>query len=447
MNSSPQTKQINLTVEKMEASLLETSFIEVVAPSIIKGLIASDHLFNEYDTSIYTQEIASQLYENEQKQLSAYLDLYDKKTNALKVSYIRSRHGFGRMYPRKSLGLTSFRGKLRNSMIKDTYYDFDISNAQPAIIFNICKANDIPCKALENYNINRESILADVQNKYAVDRSSAKKLFIRLAFFGTFEGWCKENKVESPEPLQIISDIRNELTAIAQVLKEANPELYKSVLRSKKEKGACHNILGSFFALYLQHYEYMIMQKLMSWLVANTNVCNFGKSKFKVLTYEFDGIKLYKPNVDAYGGVDKLLQDINDIITELTGFNITFENKPIKDFYDVEILQETKGVSFDDVSKDFELDHCKIINKAIFIKSTELDNIFMSDKQLKVAYSHMTCEQDDLKGGVKNASFINKWLSFENPNIRRYDDVDMYPNATKCRLIYSICGSHLQWKE
>jgi hypothetical protein len=79
MNSSPQTKQINLTVEKMEASLLETSFIEVVAPSIIKGLIASDHLFNEYDTSIYTQEIASQLYENEQKQLSAYLDLYDKK--------------------------------------------------------------------------------------------------------------------------------------------------------------------------------------------------------------------------------------------------------------------------------------------------------------------------------------------------------------------------------
>ena len=89
-------------------------------------------------------------------------------------------------------------------MIEDTYYDFDISNAQPAIIFNICKANDIPCKALENYNINRESILADVQNKYAVDRSSAKKLFIRLAFSGTFEGWCKENKVESPEPLQII---------------------------------------------------------------------------------------------------------------------------------------------------------------------------------------------------------------------------------------------------
>ena len=274
-------------------------------------------------------------------------------------------------------------------MIKDTYYDFDISNAQPAIIFNICKANDIPCKALENYNINRESILADVQNKYAVDRSSAKKLFIRLAFFGTFEGWCKEHKVESPEPLQIIYDLRNELTAIAQVFKEANPELYKSVLRSKKEKGACHNILGSFFALYLQHYEYMIMQKLMTWLVANTNVCNFGKSKFKVLTYEFDGIKLYKPNVDANGGVDKLLQDINDVITELTGFNITFENKPIKDFYDVEILQEPKGVSFDDVSKEFELEHCKIINKAIFIKSTELDNIFMSDKQLKVAYSHL----------------------------------------------------------
>ena len=134
----------------------------------------------------------------------------------------------------------------------------------------------------------------------------------------------------------------------------------------------------------------------------------FGKSKFKVLTYEFDGIKVYKPNVDAYGGVDKLLQDINAIITELTGFNITFENKPIKDFYDVQIMQDINksGNAFDDVSKVFELDHCKVINKAIFIKSTELENIFMSEKQLKVAYSHMMCEQDDLKGGVKNASFI-----------------------------------------
>lgn len=432
MNSSPQPQKISLIVEKIEATLFETSFIELVQPSIIKGLITSPNLFDEYDTSIYTQELASQLYKNEQNQLRSYLDLYDKKLKAIKVSYIRSRHGFGRMYPRKSLGITSFRSLVRNSMIKDTYYDFDISNAQPAIIFNICKANDIPCKALENYNINRESILKDVQNKYAVDRSAAKKLFIRLAFFGTFEGWCEEHSVEKGEPLQIITDIRNELTTIALKLKEANPELYKSVVRSKKEKNACHNILGSFFALYLQHYEYIIMQKLMKWLIDNTNVCNFGKSKFKVLTYEFDGIKLYKPNVDAYGGVDKLLQDINDIITELTGFNITFENKPIKDFYDVPILEEPKGFTFEDVCKEFELEHCKIINKAIFIKSTELDNIFMTEKQLKTAYSHLAYKQEDLKGNFKDASFIKKWLSCENPNIRRYDDIDMYPKDIIC---------------
>ena len=103
------------------------------------------------------------------------------------------------------------------------------------------------------------------------------------------------------------------------------------------------------------------------------------------MLYPFPKISKYVClHYDAYGGVDKLLQDINTLITELTGSNITFENKPIKDFHDIQIMQDINksGNAFDDVSKIYELDHCKIINKAIFIKSTS-EIIFLCLKLLK----------------------------------------------------------------
>ena len=65
--------------------------------------------------------------------------------NCFIVNYKKARHGWGRVFPIKSLGLTSFAKKTRNTLIKDTYYDFDLKNCQPEILRNICKANDI-CK-------------------------------------------------------------------------------------------------------------------------------------------------------------------------------------------------------------------------------------------------------------------------------------------------------------
>lgn len=51
----------------------------------------------------------------------------------------------------------------------------------------------------------------------------------------------------------------------------------------------------------------------------------------------------------------------------------------------------------------------------------------MSKSQLCNAYEHIQCGFND---GIPQI-FIKKWVSF-NDNIRKYDDIDIYPDETKC---------------
>ena len=62
-------------------------------------------------------------------------------------------------------------------------------------------------------------------------------------------------------------------------------------------------------------------------------------AKLKVGSYEFDGFKLWKANVDKYkGGKRQLLKDINQKVIEFTGFNVVFDIKEPDEYYDCERL-------------------------------------------------------------------------------------------------------------
>ena len=82
------------------------------------------------------------------------------------VKYVRAKDGFGRAFVSKALGLTAFGKKTRNTFIKDLYYDFDLSNAHPAIIRNICESHNIPCNIINQYIDDRENILSDIMKTY-----------------------------------------------------------------------------------------------------------------------------------------------------------------------------------------------------------------------------------------------------------------------------------------
>lgn len=324
-------KKIPLTLSKKASLLDKMTLLEVVDKGCIKALITSDIVEKE----INNKNPAYKYYPTVTEQLVQYDKLYDKKIKAFKVPYHKpSRHKYGRVFPKKSLGLTAFAKKIRNTLIKDTYIDIDIRNAQPTIIYNLCKSNEIPCPTLEKYINNRDEILKEVIDTYDVDRSSAKDLFISLAFLGSFQGWCKELNLDGKKPIPFIIDITDELKKIAYKIKSCNEALYETARKIKETKENKSNIIGSFFALYLQEQETRIMECVIEWLKNKTKIMDFPNTSLKIGTYEFDGIKLLKENVTKYG-IDKLTNDLNKVVYDKLGFDVQFDEKPIEKFYDL----------------------------------------------------------------------------------------------------------------
>jgi hypothetical protein len=190
-------KKIELSLTKTESSFLEEiEMIEIIPIERIKALLISSFLKDYWDDNGDAHNaFVKKNYDSEVAQLTAYLKAYRKNEHGIPVKYIKPRHRWGRAFPVKSLGLTTIRRKVRNTLIHGLYKDFDIKNAQPNIILLLCKSNNINCKTIEDYCLNRDKWLGRIMKTYDCERDTAKELLIRLCFFGTFKGWLLENKI------------------------------------------------------------------------------------------------------------------------------------------------------------------------------------------------------------------------------------------------------------
>ena len=371
---------IPVELQKKASKLDKITLLEVVDVNCLTELINSNVLEEEeFNTSKYTQQLASQLYSNVKDQLIAYSRLYNKKIGAFKVPYHKpSRHKYGRVFPKKSLGLTSFSKKIRNTLLSNKYIDIDIHNAQPSILWNICNSNNIECPNLTYYINNREKVLEDIIKEYGVCRKKAKKLILSLGFLGSFRSWAADNNLKNKKSLPFITKISREFKNISEKIKIENPSLYDTARRLKNNKNKNKNILGSFFSLYLQEYETRILECVIDWLSLKTNIMNFKNTNLKVGTYEFDGIKLLKENVDKYG-LDNLTNDLHHIVYDKLGFDIVFEEKPIEGGYDINYIPYVEEK--DDTDTNWE---------------NGVSNDLQASEKLFQLYPHWVCCQDVL---------------------------------------------------
>jgi phage/plasmid-associated DNA primase len=340
---------IDLAIELQPSFIATHKFVEYVCPHALQQLIDSDFIKAKWDTANYSQKMASQLYLNEKEQLKAYQLLYNKKAKAFLVRYAKAKHKWGRNFPVKSLGLTSFSKKTRNTLIRFLYYDFDLSNAQPEIVRNLCRRQGIPipCEIIDKYCNEREAIIEQIINASGgkADRDAVKSLMIRLSFFGGFAGWLKDNNIpDFPEPL-IVQQYRQQINIIANLFIEKNPDMFKTIKRIKQEKGE-ENITGAFFSTYLQEFETRIVEKVLAHLCDTTNLCymeNIPQGAYNAV-YEYDGIKLWQANVDNFRiyddgeiiwqGLEGALGLMNHLL-KCDGWDMKFEIKPITKFYDI----------------------------------------------------------------------------------------------------------------
>ena len=452
-------QQVDLTLSLKPSFIAGKTFIEQIPYHYVSQIIDSDCLSKKWDLSNYSQKNASRLYQNEQEQLKSYLTKYKKKQDAFLVKYKKATHKWGRVFPVSSLGLTSFCKKTRNTLIKDNYYDFDLRNAQPEILRGVCCSNGIECNIITEYCDNREQIIADIitESNDTCTRGQVKSLMIRLSFFGGFDGWLKEEGIpDFPEP-DIVKKYRNQVNSIASTIIKLNPEMYKTIVKEKMKKNET-NFQGAFLSTYLQEYELRIVENVLEHLCSETSICNSNTPKCFIATYEFDGIKLLKDRVDAYGGTDAVLTLINKLNKDI-GFEIDWEVKPMDKFYDVAfhppLVDETKNMKermkeqqeeykqemmelkkqkFNNFKEEFEKTHFKMTSKGIYfeIKYNKITRerfiITRSQKQLIECFSHLAYDFNEEK--QKPINFIKEWI--DCPDIRKYEDADVYPNNSDC---------------
>jgi len=404
MDFPPQ--QIPLYLEEKECILHSKTFYEKINIKMVTKLINFEGLASSWNTDNYSQKIASQHYENEKQQLINYKQNYKINKRAVSVRYMKAhKQKLGRVYPVRSLGLTTMSKKTRNTLIKDTMIDLDLVNCQPQILYCVCKSNNIECNFIEEYNNNREPILCEMMEKYNLKRSACKKLFIRLAFGGKFVGFLKDNNLDTNlKPTEFINNFTNQLTEIGNEFKNHNGQLYEKIKKVKTD-----NTMGSFMSKILQEYETRILECMYLFLSNNTNIV---KDDFFV--YEYDGMKLLKDRVETYG-VDTLIHDLQNIVFTELGFDMKLEVKPIDNYYNLPIDDDDDD---DDAETGADADEP-------FVKNNEIEALECGMCDVRIAeylYKNyfFKCEETDfikdnqlvVSSGIKNKCQL--WYSFYN---------------------------------
>jgi len=367
--------------------------------SNLSGLDTIENVNKDLLTAIIDSDLVK-----DQQELTG-LKNYDKKIlkNRVKVSYKQVDYNFGRNFAQKSMSLGCMRKAIRHTLMKQAgYQDIDMVNCHATILQQLCKSNDMPCPQLDEYINNRDELLQAVKELYNVDRDQAKKLFIILLFYGTFDTWKKDEELdENIEPSDYIVRLTNELKTIGNTIIVENPKEVELCKKLKKK-----NPKGSVVSLLLQSIEDHILGIIYNKL---------GRPKNVILS--FDGLAIL---IADFPDID--LSPLEQEITNKTNFKMQLLVKELSYAVDPsELNVEEEKYPF----TEFEKTHFKIINSGMYCKITS-DNkyIFMTKNQLLDSYEHLP------------NNFICKWIGAKpfggNPLIRKYDDVDIFPPPLVC---------------
>ena len=295
--------------------------------------------------------------------------------------------------------------------------DIDMSNAHQVILCYICKLHNIQCPQLEYYINHRDECLSKFES-----REIGKITYLTAL-----------NKDTINRNKGLPSDFKKYDVEIKQIQKKLiQIENYRELIDSVPIDKT-YNKLGSAINRIMCHYENIILQHAIH-IVNQKNI--------EIAILMFDGLMIYGDYYKNKG----LLEDIRYYVeTQMPGLNMkwTYKEHNIEinvpdDFVSPSSIEKDKknDKSFEYISNEFEKTHLKIINKSLYIKHDNNNIIFLTQAQIKMSYSHLSYDvpvynDKGIFTGFNTLPFINKWIGFTH-NIRRKDDVDIYPNIKDC---------------
>jgi len=314
----------------------------------------------------------------------------------------------GRWTVKNGVGLQGLRRDIRNALMKNIYWDLDISNAQVEILLQESEKNGWQCESLKEYCINRETKFEEFQLENEIfNRSYMKLEFIRLLFGG----------IPSPNtPTWIKDKFYPEVKKIMTNISSKYESLYKKVRKMKT-----NNVVGSVCALFLQTEERKCLMALDNFLEKNGRYMG-------VLIHDGGGIEKL-PNETKFP--DDLIKGAEEYIYNSTNYKLSLVIKPIESTFEIpdkRTLDINKTYPY--IKVEFENSHFKCIKNGFYYEITDKSIQIRTRTDLLNSYEHFVYEELDDKGFVQDFHFISRWI--KDKDIRHYKDVNLYPPPIIC---------------
>jgi len=237
------------------------------------------------------------------KKYFEYSRFYKDNQNIIKVNYKQKNKNIGRFFAKGSLSLQSLPRQIRHTIAKEFYYDIDVVNCHPVILYQYCNKNKIYCPELKEYIDNRDIILNQIQLSDNLTKSEAKRIILKIINGGEYKNSKSLYIHRFKEEIKTIHD---------SICKISENEKY---LKIKKKND--YNINGKTVNLLLTDIENNIL---------NSMIDNLKNNKIidKNVVLVFDGLMILKNDVE---NIEELLLKLEKYIFDNTKYNIKLLNK------------------------------------------------------------------------------------------------------------------------
>lgn len=379
--------------------------------------------------------------------LKNLMDKVDKKKNIVKVKH-SNRYGLGRWYPDNSISPISISRHFKHTLFTfQDWIDLDMVKGHPTMLFEVGKRNGETFLAFQEYLSNPSEIFKELIEYYSVNEEiklsedNIKDIFNILIYGGGHSTWLKqmaENRIEikTDVPHQFVNKFKDDCKRISDLVYINNIDIVNRVKGTLTDENEIKRRTMSYWCGTIENHIIYLCDAFLK----KENV--LVKNQYLL---EYDGICLKRPERND---LEYVVEELNKHIFKKTGLNIKMIWKNYKPKYvHLDIINKVKQLkegkpdecdenfnSFEKVSAEFEKNHCKIINKGIFIKTTETGFIPMSKQHIRTSYEHITFDEYEESGDkrkIVKRNFIQSWL-VNNASQLRYDDVKIYPTGTIC---------------
>lgn len=272
---------------------------------------------------------------------------------------------FGERYFSKNYGIQTMLREFRHSLFQFNYYDVDIVNCHPILLFQYCVKNKIhSCNELLNYINNRNKIFNELKIK-GFDKDNIKIELLKIMNGGNM----------SSEYEDTFGKLNIEMKEIQKLVMLNNKDIYMRVKKQKKEKNNFYNIEGSVLNHLLCKLENTVLMSAFDF---------FKKNNYNVGALCFDGLMIEKTkdlNLD-------ILKCLSDYVMKETGYKLTFIIKEMNEGLNIDINQikdEQECIIIEHDEEGAQIIYKQITNdivmsqNRIFIRKINNTNIYEED--------------------------------------------------------------------